>query len=258
MESEALSLDGFLGGNIYLYQPKNSYRSGIDAVLLAASCPAKNIDHVADFGSGIGTVGLCIKSRVQSVQVTLIERHSDIVDIAKKNISRNHFSFDETAIVQADLTHSILELKNAGLIPNQFHHIVMNPPFFEANKSQRPKDDYQAQAHMFEADELKKWLDNATWALKSRGSLSIIYPAQGILDILSHLNGRYGNIHILPIHSKANSPAKRVIIQAYRDKKSPLKLLPPLILHDQNGQYTPRVEAVLRESASLSLCFENC
>ncbi|MFZ2468854.1 MAG: methyltransferase, partial [Parvibaculum sedimenti] len=38
----AFTDDGFLGGRLQLLQPAKGYRAGIDAVLLAASVPARH------------------------------------------------------------------------------------------------------------------------------------------------------------------------------------------------------------------------
>ena len=38
--------DGFLGGRLSLLQPAKGYRAGIDAVLLAASIPARKGEQI--------------------------------------------------------------------------------------------------------------------------------------------------------------------------------------------------------------------
>ena len=251
MQEQALSLDAFLGGRLSLYQPQKGYRAGIDAVLLAAVCPVEKGDHVADFGAGVGTVGLSIAARVQDIQLTLIEAHNEIAEIAGRNIAQNDFPTDKMRVITADLTESIAHMKTKGLDGGQFHHIVMNPPFYDKDKSSSSMNEYQNHAHMQEKESLAKWFDIATWALKSKGSLSIIYPAEGLADILQLMQNRFGAIHILPLATKANMVAKRVIVQAFRDKKTPLTLHPPLVLHQQNGDYTAQIEGILREGKRL-------
>ena len=50
----------------------------------------------------------------------------------------------------------------------------------------------------------------------------------------------------------ADAPAKRVLVRAVKTGKAPLRLLPPLILHDRSGaKHTPEAEAVLRGEAGL-------
>ena len=58
---------------------------------------------------------------------------------------------------------------------------------------------------------------------------------------------------IRPIHAFAEDPAKRVLVQAIRTGKAPLRLLPPLILHNRSGaKHTAQAEAILRGEADLA------
>ena len=52
--------DAFLGGALRILQPKDGYRAGIDAVLLAAAAPLRQgrVEQVLDVGAGVGVVGL--------------------------------------------------------------------------------------------------------------------------------------------------------------------------------------------------------
>jgi tRNA1(Val) A37 N6-methylase TrmN6 len=57
---------------------------------------------------------------------------------------------------------------------------------------------------------------------------------------------------VLPIHPFADEPAKRVLVRAIKTGKAPLRLLPPLVLHDRGGEkHRPQVEAILRGEADL-------
>ena len=50
----------------------------------------------------------------------------------------------------------------------------------------------------------------------------------------------------------ADAPAKRVLVRAIKTGKAPLRLLPPLVLHDRDGgKHTPETEAILRGQAAL-------
>ena len=57
--------DAFLGGGLRILQPKDGYRAGIDAVLLAAAAPVRagRKERVLDVGAGVGVVGLAVARR---------------------------------------------------------------------------------------------------------------------------------------------------------------------------------------------------
>ena len=52
--------DKFLGGQVQAYQPKKGYRSGSDAVLLAAAVNAQNGETCLEFGRGVGVACVCL------------------------------------------------------------------------------------------------------------------------------------------------------------------------------------------------------
>ena len=54
-----LSRDAFLGGRITVWQPRTGFRSGMDAVFLAAAVPARAGDTVLDLGCGAGAAARC-------------------------------------------------------------------------------------------------------------------------------------------------------------------------------------------------------
>ena len=64
--------DAFLGGQLRLRQLKSGHRAGHDAMLLAASTPARSGDRVADFGAGVGAAGLAVAKRVVGIDLVLV------------------------------------------------------------------------------------------------------------------------------------------------------------------------------------------
>ena len=64
--------DWLLGGRVCLKQPSKGYRVSIDSVLLAASIPAVEGEHLLELGSGTGAASLCLLKRVSGCKLSLI------------------------------------------------------------------------------------------------------------------------------------------------------------------------------------------
>jgi hypothetical protein len=76
--------------------------------------------------------------------------------------------------------------------------------------------------------------------------------ADRLADLLTLLGEKAGSFAVRPIHPYTNEPAKRVLVQAIKTGRAPLRLLPALVLHDRSAdKHTPEAEAVLRGEAAL-------
>src|SRR5438128_6099557 len=89
--SAEVTEDAALGGRLRLKQPRRGHRVGHDAILLAAFCPARAGDTVADLGSGIGAAGIALAARV-AANVNLVEVDPGHVALATENARRNGLS----------------------------------------------------------------------------------------------------------------------------------------------------------------------
>ena len=83
--------------------------------------------------------------------------------------------------------------------------------------------------------------------MREGGRIVVIHRADRLADLLALLGDKCGSFAIRPIHPFADEPAKRVLVQAIKTGKAPLRLLPPLVLHDRAGaKHSAEAEAILR------------
>ena len=229
------STDKFLGGKVLLKQAKKGLRATSDSVLLSALVPAKSKESVLDVGSGNGIIALCIASRGVS-HIVAIEIQKDLCDLIFENSLLNNKKID---IFQSDILSLTDPLKG-----QLFHHVVTNPPFYKSSERVR-KNPEQKKAYVQDFD-LKKWLTYCLKHLRSKGSFCLSHCPEALPEILNALSPKLGNIEIFPIISKNGEPAKRVLIRGYLNKKGPLILHSPLIMHTKTNQRTQLAEKILR------------
>lgn len=247
--------DAFLGGALSVLQPRRGYRAGIDAVLLAAAVPVgtERIERVLDAGAGAGVVGLSIARRVATAQVTLVEKDQQLLELARANVIRNGLG-DRVTVIAADVTGSAADLAAAGLPPDSFDHVVANPPYHVEGRGRRPRHAIKAVAHAMPAGSLGRWVQFLTRVARPGATLTIIHRPDTLTDLLRLLEGRFGELKILPLHPRSREPAVRIIIQGTKGSRAPLVLLPGLVLHEEDGGgFRPQVARVLRHGAALPL-----
>ena len=82
--------------------------------------------------------------------------------------------------------------------------------------------------------------------VRSQGKITFIHRADRLDEILSLLQGNTGEVMVFPLWPKRGAAAKRVIVSARKNIRTPLAMLPGLILHEVDGTYTEQADAILR------------
>ena len=237
-----------LNRKLALKQAPQGFRTSLDSVMLGAACPAKPSQSVIDLGCGVGSAGLCALKRVQDITLTGVDIQANHIDIATENADLNNMK-DRCSFMQGDIRD--LDIDKAD-------HVICNPPYQEQGKHLHSPSSAKAKAmgHMDEDISLQDWITCAFNHIKGQGSLSLIHEAGRLDDILHTLYSkndgkRFGGIEIFPLWPKEASPAKRVIIRAWKHKKSPATMHSGLILHNDDGSYTKEAEHILRDGNAL-------
>jgi tRNA1(Val) A37 N6-methylase TrmN6 len=245
-----VSEDAVLGGKLVLRQPLRGHRFGHDAILLAAATTAQAGGRAVEFGAGVGAAGLALARRIDGVAVTLVEIDPALVALARDNVARNGLAARVRAVC-LDVTAPAAAFAQAGLIPGSADLVLMNPPF---NAPQNPSPDRGRRvARTALPDTLALWVATAARFLRASGTLTLIWRADRLDDVLAALAGEFGAVAILPVHPKPGMPAIRVLIAAVKDSSGPLSILPGFVLADADGKPTAQAETVLREGAALPL-----
>ncbi len=237
--------DALLGGRVRLHQPVRGYRAGMDAALLAAAVAAGPGERVIEAGCGPGAVLTQVAARCPEAGLFGLEREPEIAALARRNIESN--GLDDRADVR--LGDVAAGFRALDLPP--FDWAISNPPFFDDPGRLRPPAPERRAAWMAD-DGLAAWTVFLLKAVREGGRIVMIHRAERLGDILALLAPKAGSFAVRPIHPFADQPAKRVLVQAIKTGKGPLRLLPPLVLHDRNGApHTPAAGAILRGEAAL-------
>ncbi|MGZ5826709.1 MAG: putative signal transducing protein [Croceibacterium sp.] len=244
--------DAVLGGRLRLKQKKKGHRVGHDAILLAAATNAQPGDRAVEFGAGVGAAGLALAVRCPGVAVTLLELDPELSDIATQNVVRNGLE-QRVRAIRLDVTAPADEFAAQGIGSGSADHVLMNPPFNNPARQNVSPDPARRTAHAADDGILAHWTTAAARVLHSAGTLTLIWRADGLDEVLTALGSRFGGIVVLPVHGRAGAPAIRVLVRARKGSRAPLALLPGLNLNDEAGKPTAEAEAVLRGAEALPL-----
>jgi tRNA1(Val) A37 N6-methylase TrmN6 len=230
-----------LGGKRRYRQFAGGHRSGFEPVLLAAAVPAKAGERVLEAGAGAGAALLCLGYRVPGIVGVGVEIDQALAGLANENFNINGL---------VDF-YCVVDDAEKPALGQEFDHVMANPPWHDAASTNSP-DAGRALAHHAKGSLLEDWVKGLIPCLKPHGSLTLILPAAALSGAVCHLRARNcGAISLFPLWPRVGKPAKLVIIAARHGGKGPDRVLPGLVLHDENG-ITPEAQAVLRDGAALS------
>lgn len=223
-----------LDGRVTIVQPVGGYRAAIDAVILAAAVAARPGARILDAGCGVGTAGLCLLARLPGLSVWGLELQPVFAACA----ARGRAGDAGLSVVAGDLARPPFPAQS-------FDHVLTNPPWLDPARHRLPPDASHALADAEGALPIAGWLAALERLLRRGGSLTMIHRADRLPDILRHWPESLGALVIRPIRPRAGADANRVLLAAIKGRRSPPRLLPDLVLHDEGGGWTAEADAIL-------------
>ena len=229
--------DTFFNGRIKVKQDRGGYRFSIDAILLAGQAAPRPEDKVVDLGTGCGIISLIMAYRNPGIMVYAVEVQAELARLALTNVRDNRLQ-DRIIVLDTDMK-TIKPDKTAGPVDL----VVCNPPYRRTDSGRiNPNQQRAIARHELMAD-LQDVIACSRRILKTTGRLVTIYAAERTADILYQMRAvSLEPKYVRTIHSDARSEAKLVLVEGTKDGNPGLKIAPPLILYQENGDYTDEVQ----------------
>ncbi|HSI66930.1 MAG TPA: tRNA1(Val) (adenine(37)-N6)-methyltransferase [Planococcus sp. (in: firmicutes)] len=234
-------LDYLLAEELRIIQSPSVFSFSLDAVLLArfAYVPLKR-GTIVDLCTGNGAIPLFLSARTEA-RIIGVELQERLVHMAKRSVAYNelHHRID---ILEGDVKQIPFEL---GF--EKYDVVTCNPPYFPAHEM----SDKNLSEHMAIArHELHLTLEEAVQAagrlLKQGGKAAFVHRSGRLMDIMEAMRAnRLEPKRIRLVYPKAGKEANTLLIEGIKDGKPDLKILPPLIVYGEDGEYTEEVRELL-------------
>lgn len=216
--------------DLYIIQDKSGYCFTSDSVLISNLCNVKKTDKVVDLGAGSGVIAILIAGKHKGCKVVGVEIQSRLADMAKRSVTGNSLD-DCVTIVNADMR------KATELIGDGYDVVVSNPPYERLS----PKESY-SEIEICKSEvcvNIDEVIITASKLLKFGGLFYMINKARRLTDCLTGMrNNGIEPKKIYLIQPKKDKDIDTFIVEGKRGGKPGLVVPKPIIVYEDNGEYT--------------------
>lgn len=233
-------IDQLFSTDVKIIQNREVFSYSVDSVLLSRFPKLPSRGLIVDLCSGNGAVGLFASSQTQA-QIILVELQERLADMAERSIRLNNLT-DRVSLINDDLKNLTGHIK-----PSQVDLIVCNPPYFKATETSKKNLN---EHYLLARHEITTNLDEicrvSQQALKSNGRLALVHRPDRFLEIIETLKQyKLAPKRVQFIYPKEGKEANMLLIEAIKDGSlEGFRILPPLIVHQDNGDYTDEIRAI--------------
>ena len=222
--------------NLKIVQNKDYFNFSLDSILLPCFAPiSPSTKMILDMCTGNAPVPLILSTKTTS-KIYGVEIQKDIFNLAKKSVEINNIKNIE--LINDDVNNLLNYFET-----DTFDIITCNPPYFKyTNTSILNNNDVKSLARHEISVTLSDIIKLSKVLLKNNGSLCIVHRTERLIEIITEM--KKNNIEpkrIRFIYPKKDSESNLVLIDGRKNGNSGLKLLKPLIVHNDDNSYTDEV-----------------
>ena len=243
---EPITIDGLTGAWSIL-QRKKGHRHSIDDVLTAhyalhtITTHRLDVPRFLDLGTGIGTVGLMVLSRLAPDATMFgVEAQAISYRLLQANIAINELS--------SRVTTQLGDLRELAL-DEKFPLITGSPPYFPITAGVVPQDSQKAHARFELRGDIADYARAAMRHLSPDGWFVCCFPApQRARALTSLTDAGFAVRHMRDVIPRETLPELFSLFACNRrDSSSPAMIGdPPLVVRHENGALTDEMAAVRR------------
>ena len=238
MNTNLESIIPLLNKNLKIVQRSDYFNFSIDSLLISEFVNIqKSTKKILDLGTGNAAIPLFL-SKKTSAKIYGIEIQEISYKLALRNININNLN--EQIYIIYDNMKNYLKYFDMGF----FDIVISNPPFFKINENIKFLNNLNQLSiarHEIEIN-LDELIRIASELVKDRGYFYLVHRADRLSEILNNLiKYRFEAKKIKFCYTTKYKNAKIVLIEAIKNGKSGLTILPSLIINKENGEYTDEV-----------------
>lgn len=221
----------------FIYQDDDWFKFSLDSVLLA-NFVTMNVSckKIIDFATGNAPIPMLLTYRTNAL-IYGIEYQKCVYDLGVESIKVNNLE-EQIKLINDDVKN-IKNLFDA----ESFDVVTCNPPYFKKCEGSYINDnEIKAIARHEITLNLENVIENASFILKNHGIFAMVHRTERMIEIIELMRKyRIEPKKIQFIYPKNGKNSDLFLIEGIKNGKSGLKMLSPIIIHNDDNRYTDDV-----------------
>lgn len=230
-----------LDTDLVIYQDDDWFKFSLDSVLLSKFVTI-NLRHkkIIDLATGNAPIPLLLTFRTNA-DIYGVEYQECVYELANQSVLENNKD-NHIKLICGD----VRELKKK-FESDSFDVVTCNPPYFKTSNDEFLNDNSVKSLARHEVTlTLDDVLEQASYLLKNGGIFAMVHRTERFVEIIQKMQ----QYNIEPkrvqfVYPKNGRDSDLFLIEGIKNGKSGMKMLTPLIVHNEDNTYTEEVLEIL-------------
>lgn len=234
-------LDFLLAEDLRIIQSPSVFSFSLDAVLLArfVYVPIQK-GKLIDLCSGNGVIPLFLSTRTNG-SIIGVEIQERLHNMAVRSVEYNGLN-DRIEMVHGDIKEMPGQLGHG-----KFDVVTCNPPYFSiSSHDEIHENEHYAIARHEILCSLEDAIKASSQLVRQGGKVAFVHRPGRLIEMFSLMRKyRLEPKRVQFVYPKLGKEANTLLIEATKDGSPDLKILPPVVVYDDENQYTPEIREIL-------------
>lgn len=216
-----------------IIQDDDLYTFSSDSVVLANFIKINKGEEALEIGAGCGVISILLSAKTDVKKIIGFELQKEMALLCKKNIKLNNLD-DKIILINDDIQNAKMYLGD-----KKFDVIFSNPPFMNSSiGNQNAVKNLARHDNCLSPEKLCK---SASCLLKDKGRFYFCYSPERLDEIFLCLNENKLQPKKMFFTQNNEGDIKLCIIEARKNAKNGIKILPNLVLNNKDGSYIEKL-----------------